>query len=831
LLISQQRFQILPKTLKTMAPKTPVLPFFLFSLLIFYSFFSMAADYSVSGRVIDKQSREPLAFVNIVIDGSRNGGVTDIDGFFSLSFHSPIERIILSYVGYYQQVFDIDMNLEIQLVQLVRRPIELAVVEVFPGENPAHRIIENAIRNRDLNNPEKMGSFSYESYNKFVFTGQFDPDVAGTPSPALADTITGRLMEYLEQRHFMIMETVTERRFRYPGRNNETVLASRISGFKNPMLAIIATQFQSFSFYEDYISISGSDYLSPLSPGSTNRYFFLLEDTTYTKTDSVFIISFRPGRGRNFEGLKGVLYINTNGWAVQNVIAEPARQQEKSRVKIQQMYERIDDRSWFPTQLNTDVEILNVPNINHFKLLGLGRTYLRNIKLEPNLTRRDFSSYALEFSPNTIVRDPVFWNSHRTDSLSIQEENTFEYLDSISRKQNLDRRIDRFEALMNGAWRRGIFDIERKHLVGYNDQEGWRLGFGLSTNNNLSRRFSVHGNFGYGLKSETFRYGWGGEVLLDRLSNLRFGYDFYWDFLERGGSKFLENPSFLSPYNIRSFFLRDMDMLERHRVWLGFRTLRNYLSLRFYASDDKQTTNPNYQFLPLAFDERLPANSFHFFETGLMMRLAYGEKFILTPTRIMAFGRDFPIWYINLSKGWDGVYRGRHNYWRAEMKLEKRFRIKMAGTQQWVLQAGYVQGEVPWPKLFTGQATYRRFVVSAPQSFATMRMAEFVSDRYVNLFFFHNFEKLFLNREGFSPGLVLLTNIGFGSLSKPELQLGYNLKSMKKGYFESGFAITDLLGSGLTGMGIEFMYRYGPYAFPDFKDNFSLRLSYSILFR
>ncbi len=804
---------------------------FLLFFFFIYPLYLTADGHNVAGRVIDLQTREPLAFVNIVIDGTRQGGVSDIDGFFQLTHSQPIERIILSYVGYYPLVYQIDHSKELHVAEMQRRPIELAVVDVFPGENPAHRIIENAIANRDRNNPEKLGSFTYESYNKFVFTGEFDQESHTMPSPAMADTISGRLGRFLEERHFMVMETVTERRFRYPSRNSETVVASRISGFENPVLALMATQFQSFSFYEDHIIISGQSYLSPLSQGSLNRYFFLLEDTTFTQTDTVFIISFRPSRGRNFEGLSGVLYINSNGWAVQNVIAEPARQQGNSKVRIQQMYELIDGRSWFPTQLNTDVEILNVPNINHFRLLGLGRTYLRNIQLEPLLTRSDFSSYALEFSPNTIVRDTEFWSRNRPDSLSLREELTYAYLDSMGRKRNLDRQLDRVEALIGGAFRRGILDFELKHLLGYNDQEGWRPGLGLRTNSNLSTRFSLHGNIGYGMKSETFRYGWGGEVLLDRLTNFRMGYDFYWDFLERGGSLFLENTTLLSPHYIRRYFWRDMDMLRQHRAWLGFRTFRNFLTIRAFVSDENQKTNPNYIYLPVALNEDFPANQFRFFETGLMMRLAVGEQFVLTPTRSLAFGTDFPVLYLNLAKGWSDIFNGNHDYWRAEMKFERRFRIKMAGIQKWVLQAGYVHGDPPWPKLFTGQASYRRFAVSAPQSFATMRMAEFVSDRYLNLFFYHNFEKLLWNRPGFSPGLVLLTNIGWGSLGKPGLHAGYEIKSMEKGYFESGFAITDLIGSGLTSLGVEFMYRYGPYAFPDFKDNFSLRLSYSFIFK
>lgn len=806
---------------------------FLFLILLLICPYQLSGqNFLVSGRVVDSNTLEPLAFVNIQISGSRSGGVTDIDGFFSIAHNVPVESFNLSYVGYHNLNYKVEQQNHGLIIKMVKKPIDLAVVDVFPGENPAHRIIENTIANRQRNDPERLGSFSYESYNKFVFTGEFGEETQPPASgPRIGVTITGNPAEFLEKRHFMVMETVTQRRFRYPDLNNETVLASRISGFENPVLALIATQFQSFSFYQDHITISGREYLSPISSGSTNRYFFLLEDTTFVQNDTVFVISFRPGRGRNFEGLTGLLYINSNGWAVQNVIAEPASQLGQSRVKIQQMYELIDGRQWFPTQLNTDVEIVNFSNLNNFKLLGLGRTYIRNIELEPELKRRDFSAFAVEFSPKTIVRNDEFWNQHRPDSLTLREINTYHFLDSIGRVQNLDRRLEQIEALMSGAVRRGIFDIELKHLFGYNEQDGVQPGFGFRTNPRLSGRFSVNANIKYGLRSQKVRYGWGGDVLLDRLTNFRLGYDFSWGLSERGGSVFLENTTLLSPYNIRRLFLRDLDLRRQHLFWAEIRTLRNYLTLRGYASQQHTTTNPLYAFTPASQNTETPDNVFRFFETGLMARLAVGEQFVLTPTRTLAFGTNFPILYLNLAKGWDNALNGEHDYWRAEMKLERQFRIKMAGRQKWVLQAGYVHGQTPWPKLFTAQASYRQFAVTAPQSFATMRIAEFVSDRYVALFFYHNFENLLINRKGFSPGLVLLTNAGFGSLSQPQQHIGYSLQSMNKGYFESGFAITDLTGSGISSLGIEFMYRYGHYALPKFADNFSLRLSYSIMFR
>ena len=72
--------------------------------------------------------------------------------------------------------------------------------------------------------------------------------------------------------------------------------------------------------------------------------------------DTVFIISFRPYKGRNFEGMKGVLYINSHGYAVQNVLAEAYDQKnEPFKVSIQQQYDLIEGKRWFPVLLSSTI--------------------------------------------------------------------------------------------------------------------------------------------------------------------------------------------------------------------------------------------------------------------------------------------------------------------------------------------------------------------------------------------------------------------------------------------------------------------------------------------
>jgi hypothetical protein len=840
---------------------------------------SASAPHEVRGRVIDGATGKPLAFVNIVVEGTRNGGMTDIDGFFLITHSRPVENLLLTYVGYLPVVHEVTGDRGGQFIEMHQSAVELAGVEVTPGENPAHRIIRNVMDNRDANNPEKQGAFSYHSYNKFVFTGEFDNPV---DQPLVKDSLTVRLAGFLEDHHFFMMETVVERRFMPPSRDNETILASRVSGFENPVLALLMTQMQSFSFYNNQVEISGSRYVSPLAPGSLDRYFFLLEDTTYTGRDTVFIISYRPARNRNFEGLSGSLYVNTNGWALQNVIAGPAGENGNARVRIRQKYELVDGKAWFPTQLDTDFELVNLDELNNFRLLGNGRTYLQDIRLDASLRRRDFSPFYVEFSPASLVDDEQYWERFRTDSLSIREQNTYQYLDSLADAKILDRRMELIETLLSGVYRMGRLDLSLIDLVAWSPAEGFRTALSLETNRHFSQKLGLSGLLAYGFGDDRVKYGGGGYVVLDRLSDLRLGYDYKMDLAERGGSSFIGPRSPLSPEILRRFFLETMDMHERHQVWLQGRTWRNFLSIKAYAAADRVSptdgytfyspdnaplepvlsdpshgalpdpgdaalSNPSHGVLPDPGDAALsdprrtvlpdprPAMDFpggeqRYFETGLQFRLAYGERFILTPGRILSMGEEVPVLQLNIAKGWEGPLRGQYNYWRLEAMFRKSFPIRMLGTQRLVVMGGLVEGEVPWTRLFTAPAAYARFGFSVPHAFSTMRMDEFVTGRYVALFWQHDFENLLYRSEKFNPRFVLLTNAGIGWHPAGQSLHSMLPGPMDKGFVESGLAVKDLYRLGMTWLGLEFMYRYGPYGLPEFRDNFSLRISYSVGF-
>ena len=64
-------------------------------LLLFFSFFAvhtLFAQHTLSGKVTDERNRQPLAFVNVVVNEGLQGVITDIDGKYEIVAYKPIRR-------------------------------------------------------------------------------------------------------------------------------------------------------------------------------------------------------------------------------------------------------------------------------------------------------------------------------------------------------------------------------------------------------------------------------------------------------------------------------------------------------------------------------------------------------------------------------------------------------------------------------------------------------------------------------------------------------------------------------------------------------------------
>lgn len=787
-------------------------------LIILFSFVNTFAQNTIKGKVVDAKSGEALAFVNLIFNGNPHfGTVSDIDGNFIISSKNNIKSITCSYVGYQKKIIRLDSlnTLQPLRISLEAASVELQEVTVKADNQSVNRIILNAIKNRKLNNPENVASFKYTSYNKIIYDFLIQDSLE-------SDSTQYKIEKVLKGGHLLIMESVTERKFIAPDISEEIITGSKVSGFKHPSFAALATDIQPFSFYEDIIPIIDINYLNPISKGSLNKYHFQIEDSLYQNLDTVFVISFFPQSNKNFEGLKGVLYINSNKYAIQNVIAEP---NEKAfiEVKIQQKYHLIDGKQWFPEQLNFEMKMTQYPS-NTVGLAVNGKSYIKDVDLYTDIQVGDLSIDAVKMHEQATLQDSTFWNEQRAMPISRSEEITYEVIDSLGEELNFDGFLKFFEKAAMGKIPIGPVDIDIQKSLIYNDFEGFRWGLGLYTNEKVSKFFSLGGFFGYGSEDKQWKYGAGLKLEIQEENEIEINLH-HQNTLRETGSSLLKHFK-KAPYDSRSYLAYRMDRIKSNSINFGFRTLR-YAKFNFILSNNQLT--PQYAFYNKELAET--QNSINYSELSIHLKYAFREKLLKSLDQRISMGSKYPILYFSYTKGLMDLLNSELYYNKFEARLEKSFLSKNLGKTNIRLDAGLIDSPLPYALLFTGEGSYDDDIrILINNYFQTVTPYEFLSDKYLNLFLSHHFESLLFKSDQFKPRISIHQNMGWGSLSSINEQPLLEYKTKENILMESGLMLHDLikmnyLNIGYLGFGAGIFYRYGYYSNEKTMDNISFKIS------
>ena len=792
---------------------------FLFPLLI-------SAQTNISGKIVDAKNLEPLAFVNIIFDNQQQlGAVSDIDGDFSIASAEDINSLTFSYVGYEQKTVSINLLEMKEEVEILLTPTSLKLQEVvvFPGENPANRIIKTVIENKKNNNPSLYPSYKCNIYNKIIY----DYQVKQEYNSAKLDSAKLKLDQNLKGGHIFVLESITERKAIAPDLIEDKVVANKMSGFSNPTFAALATDVQPFSFYDDYINLFDGNFLNPISQGSLNKYNFYIEDTLFQEKDSIFILSFRPKPNKNLEALTGLLYINTNKYAIQNVIAEPY-EEGLVAIKVEQEYQLVDNH-WFPAQLNFE-SFINVFGVKELQMKISGRSYIDNVTINSGLEKTDFSTDFLVIDEKANQRETTYWQNNRATPLNDREKTTYLVIDSIGKKYNFDGYLGVLEKLFIGKIPVKFIDINIPETFIYNKHEGFRLGINAATNEKLSKRFYISSFYGYGLKDKANKYGFGAGLNIHPEKEFWISYNYQKNLWELGNTDLNSYKKVL--YNPRTIIGYKMDKILQNKISLEARLFK-YAKLKL--------SYKNTEVLPLydnIYNDLEQAKSeYKFTDINVSVRFAFREKLTKIKNQRVSLGTAFPICYLNYTKGLKGQLGGELAFNKIELAIEDDFRIRNLGLTKIRLEGGYIDTSLPYGLMFTGKGSKEDLIqYLVPNYFQTMLPYEFLSDQYVNLFFSHNFGSLIFKTKKFKPQIIVHQNIGWGKLSNQEKYDLVDFSTKEKGFFESGLQLNNLIRFNYfkivyLGIGLGGFYRYGPYANPELKDNVSLNFNLTMTTR
>ena len=810
---------------------------------VIFSLISMSclAQQVIRGKIIDSLRLEPIAFANLILDDGVRGTTTDIDGQYELRLPDGYSgNIIISHVSYKRKYIQPDYLREHTIVRLVPGTTVLQELVFVAGENPALRIIREAVRNGKLHDPDNLNSYTYQSYNKFIIKptevdSAYLEKLYALQIKADTTTLSKSEKEFLqfdsltEKMHLFMTESVTEKKVINPNRDKETLLAFRASGFKSPLFANVATDYQPFSFYKDIISLLGKDFLNPISKNAESRYDFYLTDTTFFNSDTVYIIQYEPKKGKLINGLKGMVSISTDGYAIKNVIAASADTLALTGILIQQHYNKVDDK-WFPDQLNTDIYFYDLKIADRY-MMAQHRSFIHDVKINPELKRSAFGDIKVDLTiPRPELNDEIL-NQFRNAPIDNKEARTYTTLDSAMAK------LKWMDKLLNAAatqtWPLGYLEADLTKIVKVNAFEGLRLGAGLYTSPSFSKWLRLGGYAAYGFKDQEWKYGGDIRITFNANHDLYLHTSYRNDIYEAGYSHETENQNLLAPADrLRKLLSERYDQTEAYRVELGTRLLPRLHALIFSS---RENVRPTYDYSLLFEGENV--SEFNLSEGGITLRYSGRENFTMVAGKKIFLGREWP--HISATYAAANSLFGAQNFTYSRYELAASFQVKHRpkGITRLSINAGMVEGVAPYGQLYTGRGAREVTGAYVDGFFQTMDLYEFTASQYASVFFHHNFGSFLYDSRFSKPELILYQHAGVGLLKHKQVHTvtEFELNDFRKGFYESGLGLNNLLrwkyaNVAYYGLGGSLFYRYGPYQYDSTGKNLVFRLTFNIVF-
>ncbi|WP_339611674.1 DUF5686 family protein, partial [uncultured Planktosalinus sp.] len=222
------------------------------NLLLILLLISASVSSQIIGKVTNEKG-EPLPFVNVFIENSYIGTTTNDDGNYKLDYKENTEIVVVfQFLGYQTQKKEINLNSKIiQLnVTLKAETYSLDQVVISSDENPANRIVRNAIAVRKQN-LEKLNAYTADFYSRGLWKVEDVPErIMGQEVGDLEGTLDSTRSGII-----YLSETISKIAFQKPDNFKERIIASKVSGNDNGF-SFNSARDANFSFYENTININ-----------------------------------------------------------------------------------------------------------------------------------------------------------------------------------------------------------------------------------------------------------------------------------------------------------------------------------------------------------------------------------------------------------------------------------------------------------------------------------------------------------------------------------------------------------------------------------------------
>lgn len=820
--------------------------------MLLFSFVSQA-QFHINGVVKDSNTKLPLPFASIVIQ-DKTYNINDVDGKFSITSKVKISNFKVAYIGYAAVEISVDDQNKFYTISLMPQVNDLNEVSVT-NKNPALEIIRKTVQNKTQNNPlQKLKSFEFKAYNKLLITANPDSIDGRIDSIFIkkskenkfekVDSSDYKFKKIISKQHLFQTEKVSQFQYNEKG-FKETILGTKMSGFKNPIYEILGFNLQSFSIYDNQYELFETQYTSPISDHSFQQYRFKILDSTSIQGRKTYMIYFKNKKKRKQSGLEGVLYIDAENFAVNKAIMRI-----KGLLDISGTHEFeyiADEKIWFP--VHKIFKIVKGKNNYDIKILGETLPFDADDEAQTEDSRKKVASdftyllsesnmFDIQHNIPVKIRDPylfmevkkdapnqneAFWNRYRKDTLDLRSQRTYIALDSLVAKEKIEKRLFVGRKVLNGYVPFGFFDLDLRYLISYNNYEGFRLGLGGKTSEQFSKIFRIDGYTAYGIKDGHYKYNLGSAIRIGNHSSTWIGASYTDDVREIGSTSFAVDKRVFKLYDPRPINVSTFYAYQSWRAYFETKIIPKTESIGqiVYAQIE-----PKFDYL-----YKLNNRTYQIFDmTTMQFSLQWNpfSDYMQTEDGRIEVEKRFPKFTFQFTQTVPKWIKNDFDFGKIDFRTEYEQKYLNGQKTSLLLQAGYAFGDVPLTHLYstspnslTNDKILQRLTIAGKNSFETMYFNEFFSSEYLTLQGKHAFRKVKVSRK-IKPVFVLVTRMAWGDLQKKEQHIGFEYKTLDKGFFESGLEINQIY----SGLGLVGFYRYGPNELPRFEDNIAVKISF-----
>ena len=827
------------------------------SIVLFFFFtISLQAQFQINGIVKDAATKKGLPFATITSEKGLST-ISDVDGKFHFSLTLQPQTLTVSYIGYTKKTISI-LETKSYLLVLLSPKTDAIKEVVISNENPANAIIKKVIQKKDSNNPQKkLNTFQFKTYNKLLITANPD-SINGRIDSIFVYATLGKTFQkidssdykfkkIIEKQHLFLTEKVSQFQYSKPILK-ETILGTRMAGFKEPIYELLSFSLQSFSIYDSKYELFETKYISPISNNALKDYRYKLLDTTRIDNREVLVVYFKNKKKQKSSGLEGLLYIDAENFAVAKAIM---RIRGVLNISGTHEFQYVpEEKIWFPIRKN--FKIIKGKSKEATTILG-GRIKFEAESEETDTLRKkaasdytyltsemhsfDFqynlplkirkSSVSIDVKEDANTKSETFWNQNRKDTLDLRSQRTYVVLDSIVTKQNLEKKIRFGRKVVNGYVPLGPVDFDLRYLLSYNNFEGFRFGLGGITNEKFSKKYRIEGYSAFGLKDQTTKYNLGFAGRIGKFSNSWMGASYTDDVREIASTTFAIDKRVFKLYDPRPINIS---------TFYSYKTWRGYLETKIIPKTESIWQITHNEITPLfnyLFNYKGTMYSSFVMTTALVsLQWNPNSDFMQTPNGKLEFEKRFPKFTFQFTKSLGKVWGNDFDFGKIDLRADYEKKYLNGQKSAVLVQAGYAFGDVPITHLYntspnnlTKDKILERITIAGKNSFETMYFNEFFSSEFIFFQLKHGFQRVKLFPK-VRPSLVLVTRMAWGNLKKPEQHIGIEYKTLNEGFFESGIELNQIY----KGFGLSSFYRYGPNQLSRFEDNIAIKLNFVLDF-